>query len=75
MIKPLLEFLKGKGHALIFPVHCFSRKICSVRGITFLKRNESLVFMRLEDKAICGMFNSQNVYGAQIFLVTKKILD
>ena len=31
--------------------------------------------MRLEDKAICGMFNSQNVYGAQIFLVTKKILD
>ena len=73
MIKPLLEFLKVKGHALIFSAHCFSCKICSARGITFLKRNESLVCMRL-DKPLCGMFNSQNVYGAQIFLVIK-ILD
>lgn len=50
MIKALLEFLKGKGHNLIFPaglIHCFIHKRCSVRDITFLKRNKSLVLRRL----------------------------
>lgn len=31
--------------------------------------------MRMEGKATCGWYNSQNVYRAQIFLIAKEVLD